>query len=389
MSPSKVPELPENVVLLRPDVVVKRSRRRPKRPKRVKPGTQTHLKSVTPNAPGLNSKTPVKKGKKLNAGKLITMTPASTEISLSEAEASSNLNPQRLDAAFRKLVQSLGKMELRRHFRLEAISHLDMMNRRRTHGAVVHPAFHEFRSFLLHVGRRPLPTWTLDRKNPHDPEYAPKKVEWRDKRAQANNRRNTIILTVGGETRPLADWARLRKEDPKTFRKRRANGYSDEEVVYGRNKQAPELPPEPPADTEGYIWPGSQPDKWEQGYRGFVAVAKQHPCLAGRHPLSAFTRDVFLVWVAGNILRDAKECLRRSYPGYDDPDGDPENVDPRVLADPVYRRIEVLELPWIFAVRRLQQLERDLWKCTLSRSQRFAGVINLPQDWACVFRGRW
>lgn len=164
------------------------------------------------------------KGKKSRSDSVLAMAPASLQSSENADVSSSISNPKQLKSEFRKLVQSLGKMELRKHFPLEAASYGDMKGRVRTHGAVIHPKFKDFRSFLLHVGARPLPTWTLDRVNPHDPEYAPGKVRWADKRSQANNRRNTILLMIRGEIRPLTDWARLTKQDPKTLRKRLERG---------------------------------------------------------------------------------------------------------------------------------------------------------------------
>jgi hypothetical protein len=384
MSPRKLPELPENVLRIRPDVVVKRA---VGRPRRVKSGTPPDLRSVTPSEIPTGPLTTTLKGKKRKRASSLTMTPASLQLPVPEGVSSSVLNPKQLKAEFRKAVLSMGKTELRKRYPLEAASYGDMKGRVRTHGAVIHPAFAEFRDFLLHVGPRPIPTWTLDRLNPHDPEYAPKKVAWRDKRSQSNNRRNTILLTVGGETRPLTDWARLTDQDPKTLRKRLERGLSHEEVVYGRKKHAPEPEAEPvePVETEGYVWPGSQPDRWEYGYQGFVTVVRRHAYLR-LYPASAFTRDVFLAWIAGNVLAETRRALRERYPGFDEPDGDPDYENPpEALADPVYRRIEVLEQPHDQAMRRVRgdRAAYDLWLHTL---RHYSAVTRLPQDWAHLFR---
>lgn len=384
MSPRKAPDLPANVLPIRPDVVVKRA---VGRPKRVKPGAPASLRSVTPCDLPAGSMTTTPKGKKRKQASSLTTTPASLQLPSAEGVSSSVLNPKQLQAEFRKVVMSMGKTELRKRYPLEAASYGDMKGRVRTHGAVIHPAFAEFRDFLLHLGARPLPTWTLDRKNPHDPEYAPGKVRWADKRTQANNRSNTIMLTVGGETRPLPDFARLTDQDPKTLRKRLERGLSHEEVVYGRNQRAPEPETEPvePVEAEGYVWPGSQPDRWEYSYRGFVTVARRHAYLR-QYPAQALTRDAFLAWVAGNILAEASRVLRERYPGYDDPDGDPDYQNPpAALADPDYRAVEVLEQPHDQAMRRLRSdgAAYDLWLHTL---RKFPEVRTLPQDWAHVFR---
>lgn len=343
---------------------------------------------MTQGDPDLITKTQAPKAKKSSADKLIAMTHASLQLPESDDVASLVLSRQQERKAFLKLVASLGETELRERFPLEAASHSNMKARRRTHGAVIHPEFEDFRPFLLHLGARPVQSYTLDRLDPHDPEYAPGKVAWRDKRSQANNRSNTIMLTVRGETRPLTDWARFRKENPKKFRQRLASGCTHEEVVYGRGNCAPDLPAEraePAPGAQGYIWPGSQPAKWEHGYRGFVTIAQRHAYLR-HYPARTFTRDVFLAWVAGNILAEVSRVLRERYPGYDDPDGDPDYQNPpAALADPDYRVVEVLEQPHDQAMRRLRSDEAayDLWLHTL---RKFPEVRTLPQDWAHVFR---
>lgn len=153
-------------------------------------------------------------------------------------------------------------------------------------------------------------------------------------------------------------------------------------------QSAPELPAEPVelVEAEGYKWPGSQPDKWEYGFRGFVTVAQRHPYLS-LYPDGAFTRDVFLAWIAGNIVARARLILRLRYPGFDEPDGDPDYQNPpEALADPVHRWIDVLAQPQDQAMRRIRgdKEQYALWRDTLNR---FPEVATLPQDWEHVFRG--
>ncbi|MGU3544522.1 hypothetical protein [Methylobacterium sp. A52T] len=393
MSPRrKVPELPaelpENVVLFRPavvpDVVVKQ---RPKRPKRAGSGAPGNLRSVTPSVPDLGAKTPVRSGEKPSSDSVLTMTPASLQLSENADEASSVLNPKQLQAEFQKLVLSMGKMELRKRFPLEAAAYGDMKGRARTHGAVIHPEFADFRGFLLHVGARPLPTWTLDRKNPHDPEYAPGKVRWADKRTQANNRRNTIMLTIGEETRPLTDWARRTKQDPKNLRKRLDNGCTHEEVVYGRNQRAPEPATEPvePVDAEGYVWPGSERAQafWEEGFRSFVAFT-QHNRRLRMHGADAVTRDAFLAWIGGNILEAARFELIELWPYYGDPDWD----EPQELRDhPTYLVVQVYRWPVLEA--RCRASGSRAQRALLENTLKFFSRPTRPhkQNWAVIFDG--
>ncbi len=78
--------------------------------------------------------------------------------------------------------KSLPAMELRRKYKATADSHRNMLRREKMAGAVIHPDFVDFRSFLAIVGPRPGRNFTLDRIDNNDPEYAPAKVRWATKR---------------------------------------------------------------------------------------------------------------------------------------------------------------------------------------------------------------
>ena len=65
-----------------------------------------------------------------------------------------------------------------------------------------------FTAFLAAVGKRPHPTYTLERKK-NSLGYQPGNVVWASKTAQARNRRSNRMITIGGETRCLAAWAEL------------------------------------------------------------------------------------------------------------------------------------------------------------------------------------
>lgn len=378
MSARKVPELPENVVLLRPEVWKGPKRKAPARPRRFQPKT-------TPS-PDFHPSTTEEKPRNAQGDNGFHPSAWSFQEPVPKEVRPSTEN--RRDAAraeFERQVQSLSAMGLRHRFKDEATSHRMMKGRRRD-GAVIHPLFEDFRSFLLIVGPRRSPNLTLDRLDPLDPEYGPGKVAWRDKEAQANNRSTTLFLTARGRTLPLTEWARETGQKPKTIRQRLYRNASDEAAIFGTDAPpvAPEraTPVEQPVEAEGYGWPGSRPHVWEQGFRGFVAVARRHPYLR-LYPAHAFTRDVFLAWVGGNILSEASRILREKYPGFDDPECDEPPA--AALADPVHRRIDVLRLPQDWAMRRIRgsKAEYDLWLHTL---RRFSDVRTLPQDWAYVFR---
>lgn len=63
-----------------------------------------------------------------------------------------------------------------------------------------------YTTFLGDVGRAPSPEHSIDRIN-NDGDYEPGNVRWATKRQQMFNRRNTRKLTVGGETKNLAEWS--------------------------------------------------------------------------------------------------------------------------------------------------------------------------------------
>lgn len=128
-------------------------------------------------------------------------------------------------------------MTLREQFKQAAHSHKNMLQRVKTHGAVVDPAFKEFKSFLIHMGTPPAKGATLDRIDPQDPEYAPGKVRWADKVTQANNKTSTIIVhdPVTGESYTISQLAKKRGIPPATLRKQRARGASDYELIHGKS----------------------------------------------------------------------------------------------------------------------------------------------------------
>ena len=60
-------------------------------------------------------------------------------------------------------IRLLAKTELRLKYKREASSHRNMLSRRGMRGAVIHPLFENFASFLTHVGPIPARGATLDR----------------------------------------------------------------------------------------------------------------------------------------------------------------------------------------------------------------------------------
>lgn len=97
-------------------------------------------------------------------------------------------------------------------------------------GITLHPEWLKFPAFLAAVGPRPYPSATLERMD-NDGSYAPGNVRWATRKEQARNQRKNRLLTVGGETKPLAAWAEDVGLRPSTIHYRLRTGMSDEAAV--------------------------------------------------------------------------------------------------------------------------------------------------------------
>jgi len=135
------------------------------------------------------------------------------------------------DVEFEHNLQHLTKMQLRRKYTAEANSHRNMLTR----SDKVHPAFREFRDFLRLVGPMPVSGATLDRIDNTDPEYAPGKVRWADKRTQNNNKGDTLTIydQRTGEVYTASRIAKLQGLSASAIRQRLARGWSHAQVIAG------------------------------------------------------------------------------------------------------------------------------------------------------------
>jgi len=62
-----------------------------------------------------------------------------------------------------------------------------------------------FLNFISDMGNRPAPEYTIDRED-NDGPYSPDNCRWATKPVQNNNKSNTILLTVEGETMGISEW---------------------------------------------------------------------------------------------------------------------------------------------------------------------------------------
>ena len=62
-----------------------------------------------------------------------------------------------------------------------------------------------FIAFLKHVGKKPSPAHSLDRIN-NNGNYEPGNVRWATRKEQNANRSDTVLVTIGSETKCLKHW---------------------------------------------------------------------------------------------------------------------------------------------------------------------------------------
>lgn len=87
-----------------------------------------------------------------------------------------------------------------------------------------------FAAFLADVGPRPTPKHTLDRID-NAGSYEPGNCRWATRAEQARNRRNNRLVTIGGRTLCLADWAAEVGAPVRTLASRLRAGWPDHEAV--------------------------------------------------------------------------------------------------------------------------------------------------------------
>ena len=131
----------------------------------------------------------------------------------------------------------LAATKLRAKYPREANSHKNMLSRQKSKGAVIHPDFRVFRSFLCIVDPIPAKGATLDRIDNTDLEYAPGKVRWADKHTQNNNKGDNLIFhdPITGQYHTAAQLSAKQGVTRDTIRRRRMRGWTDQAIIAGKN----------------------------------------------------------------------------------------------------------------------------------------------------------
>lgn len=150
-------------------------------------------------------------------------------------------------------LQTLTKMQLRAKYKAEESCHKNMLRRVKTKGAVIHPNFRKFDSFLSIMGSMPQKGMTVDRIDNNDPEYAPHKVRWADKSTQNSNKSDSHIFVCAttGKTYSTAQLAKLHGVSLSAIRKRKSNGWTMDEIIAGHRFHSG--PVSPKINSQGYI----------------------------------------------------------------------------------------------------------------------------------------
>lgn len=94
-----------------------------------------------------------------------------------------------------------------------------------------------FESFLSDMGVKPSKSHEIDRID-CDGDYSPENCRWVTRKVNARNKRNTVYLTIDGETKPMVEWAEISGESASNIKNRVVNlGWTHKQAVFGKSKK--------------------------------------------------------------------------------------------------------------------------------------------------------
>jgi len=97
-------------------------------------------------------------------------------------------------------------------------------------GVTVCSRWESFENFLADMGPRPSPKHSIDRIDSGG-NYEPGNCRWATRAEQSRNTRRNVLLTFGGQTMCLEDWASQRKMRPHVLGSRIRRGWSIERAL--------------------------------------------------------------------------------------------------------------------------------------------------------------
>ena len=90
--------------------------------------------------------------------------------------------------------------------------------------------FNSFETFLKDMGKKPSKEHSIDRIN-NDLGYNKENCKWATKEEQANNTKNTMLLTIDNETKTLTDWCKMYKVPKYLISARLLRGMSPKDAL--------------------------------------------------------------------------------------------------------------------------------------------------------------